>query len=77
MLGTSPYIKAYFLRSRHCSYFLIVLMPYSARIKKDAELVLGIKITSTTISFNGVRMAWRRVLTRDDSERKVFNNENL
>lgn len=43
-------------------------MPYSAHIKKDGELVLGIKIT-LTMAFKGVRMAWRIVLTRDDSER--------
>lgn len=54
-------------------------MPYPAHIKKDAELVLDIKTALTTMSFKGMRMAWRKVLTRDDSERikylimKIYN----
>lgn len=54
-------------------------MPYPAHIKKDAELVLDIKTALTTMSFKGMRTAWRKVLTRDDSERikylimKIYN----
>lgn len=62
MVGISPYIKLIFSEAD------TALMPSSAHIKKDAELVLGIKITST-MAFKGVRVAWRKVLTRDDSER--------
>lgn len=44
-------------------------MLYSTDIKKDAELVLDIKITLTTIPLKGVRMAGSKVLNRNDSER--------
>lgn len=38
-------------------------------MKKDAELVLDIKITLTTMPLKGVRVAGSKVLTRNDSER--------